>query len=95
MSYELVQDRLGTILSTHFQSELEEEVLEQSSVVFQGSMTERLRSVPLSLCSILIVDWDVHHGNATQHMFYNDKKYVHKFLLPVTILSNQIATASF
>ena len=29
----------------------------------------------LSLCSVMIVDWDVHHGNATQHMFYNDKRY--------------------
>lgn len=23
---------------------------------------------------ILIVDWDVHHGNATQHMFYDDDR---------------------
>ena len=21
---------------------------------------------------VLVVDWDVHHGQATQHMFYND-----------------------
>ena len=26
-------------------------------------------------CSVLIVDWDVHHGNATQNQFYNDKRY--------------------
>eukprot|EP00899_Mesostigma_viride_P002664 jgi/Mesvir1/12399/Mv00570-RA.1 len=25
-------------------------------------------------CRILIVDWDVHHGNATQHMFYDDPR---------------------
>lgn len=24
---------------------------------------------------ILIVDWDVHHGQATQQMFYNDPRY--------------------
>ena len=27
------------------------------------------------LYSVLIVDWDVHHGNATQNQFYNDKRY--------------------
>jgi len=25
----------------------------------------------------MIVDWDVHHGNATQHMFYNDKRVLY------------------
>ena len=35
----------------------------------------------VSLCSIMIVDWDVHHGNATQHMFYNDKRYSTKYVL--------------
>lgn len=25
---------------------------------------------------ILIVDWDVHHGQATQQMFYNDPRYI-------------------
>ena len=24
---------------------------------------------------ILIVDWDVHHGQATQQMFYEDPRY--------------------
>lgn len=24
---------------------------------------------------ILIVDWDVHHGQATQQMFYDDPRY--------------------
>ena len=28
-------------------------------------------------CRILIVDWDVHHGQATQQQFYNDKRYPH------------------
>ena len=26
---------------------------------------------------ILIVDWDVHHGNGTQHMFYDDPKVLY------------------
>ena len=26
-------------------------------------------------CSVLIVDWDVHHGQASQLMFWNDPKY--------------------
>ena len=25
---------------------------------------------------ILIVDWDVHHGQGTQYMFYDDPRYV-------------------
>jgi acetoin utilization deacetylase AcuC-like enzyme len=33
-----------------------------------------------NLCKrILIVDWDVHHGQATQRMFYNDPRYLLKF----------------
>lgn len=24
----------------------------------------------------MIVDWDVHHGQATQQMFYDDKRFV-------------------
>ena len=27
------------------------------------------------ICRILIIDWDVHHGNATQHMFYDDDRF--------------------
>ena len=23
---------------------------------------------------VLILDWDVHHGNGTQHMFYEDPR---------------------
>lgn len=30
----------------------------------------------LKLSRILIVDWDVHHGQATQQMFYDDPRYV-------------------
>ena len=26
---------------------------------------------------ILIIDWDVHHGQATQQMFYDDPRYIH------------------
>ena len=29
----------------------------------------------LSWFRILIIDWDVHHGNATQHMFYDDNRF--------------------
>lgn len=31
----------------------------------------------LNLSRILIVDWDVHHGQATQQMFYNDPRVVY------------------
>lgn len=30
----------------------------------------------LLLARVLIVDWDVHHGQATQYMFYNDPRWV-------------------
>ena len=30
-----------------------------------------------NLQRILIVDWDIHHGQATQQMFYNDKRVVY------------------
>ena len=30
---------------------------------------------------VLIVDWDVHHGQATQQMFYDDSRYTFKFSL--------------
>ena len=37
----------------------------------------------LAVKKILIVDWDVHHGNGTQKMFYNDPRVlffsVHRF----------------
>lgn len=26
---------------------------------------------------ILIVDWDIHHGQATQQMFYDDPRYLY------------------
>lgn len=29
---------------------------------------------------ILIVDWDVHHGQATQQMFYDNPQYVNIFV---------------
>lgn len=34
---------------------------------------------------ILIVDWDVHHGQATQQMFYNDPRYT-SFILNYLVL---------
>ena len=30
-----------------------------------------------SLKRILIVDWDLHHGNGTQHSFYNDPRILY------------------
>ena len=29
------------------------------------------------LSRVLILDWDVHHGNGTQHMFYDDPKVLY------------------
>lgn len=29
---------------------------------------------------ILIVDWDVHHGQATQQMFYDDNRLIFVFI---------------
>ena len=26
---------------------------------------------------VMIIDWDVHHGNGIQHMFYNDNKVLY------------------
>ena len=26
---------------------------------------------------VLILDWDVHHGNGTQHMFFDDHKVLY------------------
>lgn len=34
---------------------------------------------------ILIVDWDIHHGQATQQMFYNDPRYVNTFRLSLNV----------
>lgn len=36
---------------------------------------------------ILIVDWDVHHGQATQQMFYNDPRYI---IIFVTYFENEL-----
>ena len=47
----------------------------------------------MGLCKkVLIVDWDVHHGNGTQNMFYDDKdvlyfslhRHDHDFFYPGT-----------
>ena len=29
------------------------------------------------LRKVLVVDWDVHHGNGIQHMFYNDDRVLY------------------
>ncbi len=44
---------------------------------------------------ILIVDWDVHHGNGTQHAFYDDDSVfyfsIHQYpLFPMTGLKSEI-----
>ena len=36
---------------------------------------------------ILIVDWDVHHGQATQQMFYEDPRCVKQLRQPFVLLS--------
>ena len=36
---------------------------------------------------ILIVDWDVHHGQASQQAFYSDSRQVEKFLFVLKKLS--------
>ena len=38
---------------------------------------------------ILIVDWDVHHGNGTQEIFYNNPEIAFFFDTPLSILSRQ------
>jgi len=39
---------------------------------------------------ILIVDWDIHHGQATQQMFYDDPRF--HFILAVINATNVITT---
>ena len=38
----------------------------------------------LNVKRVLIVDWDVHHGQATQQLFYNDSRVlyfsIHRFV---------------
>ena len=36
-----------------------------------------LKSYPESVRRILILDWDVHHGNGTQEVFYNDDRVLY------------------
>ncbi|XP_024082353.1 histone deacetylase 4 isoform X13 [Cimex lectularius] len=38
------------------------------------AIASRLLQQKLELRRILIVDWDVHHGNGTQQMFYDDRR---------------------
>ncbi|KAK8934000.1 Histone deacetylase 5 [Platanthera zijinensis] len=46
-------------------------------------LNERVCTAELGIRRILIVDWDVHHGNGTQKMFYKDSRVlyfsVHRF----------------
>lgn len=41
------------------------------------AMAAKVAIERLGLQRVLIVDWDVHHGNATQHMFYDDKRVLY------------------
>lgn len=34
-----------------------------------------------SVQKILIVDWDIHHGQATQQMFYEDPRYIFRIYI--------------
>lgn len=36
---------------------------------------------------VLIVDWDVHHGNGTQHQFWTSDKYDHHCRAPAVIIA--------
>ena len=37
------------------------------------------------------MDWDIHHGNATQHEFYNDSRYVDLLEGPLFIFQNVVS----
>lgn len=39
------------------------------------------------LCRILIVDWDVHHGQGTQYIFEEDPRFEGYFILYVSQLN--------
>lgn len=47
-------------------------------------MCEYMLQPELGIKKILIVDWDVHHGNGTQKMFWKDPRVlffsVHRYL---------------
>lgn len=33
-----------------------------------------LERLPSRVCRVLVIDWDIHHGNGTQEVFYNDPR---------------------
>jgi len=37
---------------------------------------------------VLIVDWDIHHGNGTQHLFESDPRYGFKLIKRTVDLHN-------
>eukprot|EP00063_Salmo_salar_P073959 XP_014048794.1 PREDICTED: histone deacetylase 5-like isoform X5 [Salmo salar] len=41
------------------------------------AITAKLLQQKLGVSKILIVDWDIHHGNGTQQAFYNDPKVLY------------------
>ncbi|HAG08671.1 MAG TPA: histone deacetylase [Desulfotomaculum sp.] len=41
------------------------------------AITARYLESKYSLKKILIIDWDVHHGNGTEHIFYNESKVLY------------------
>ncbi|KAI4502278.1 hypothetical protein M0802_002960 [Mischocyttarus mexicanus] len=41
------------------------------------AIAARLLQQKLDIRKILILDWDVHHGNGTQHMFYDDPRILY------------------
>uniref|UniRef100_A0A673WAA4 Histone deacetylase n=1 Tax=Salmo trutta TaxID=8032 RepID=A0A673WAA4_SALTR len=44
------------------------------------AIAARLLQQRLNICKILIVDWDVHHGNGTQQAFYDDPNVLYMSL---------------
>ncbi|XP_032527662.2 histone deacetylase 6 isoform X2 [Danaus plexippus] len=45
--------------------------------IYNNAALAANRALKLGLQRILIVDWDVHHGQATQQMFYDDPRVVY------------------
>ena len=56
-----------------------EEVIECNTSVLRGVVPccpYNVMACLVPMCRVLIVDWDVHHGDGTQKMFWDDKRCV-------------------
>jgi acetoin utilization deacetylase AcuC-like enzyme len=49
------------------------------------AVTAKYIQIKYKISKVLIVDWDYHHGNSTEHFFYNDPS-VFFFLLMINLL---------